>query len=168
MKLIKYPDPILSTKCAEVVNGDEKTSEILNEMSQKLYEWSGAGLAAPQVGILKRMVAIDIRETPSQLYKLINPQIVWKSEKMIESNEGCLSLPILRVEILRHESVVVEYLDDNFVKRRVTANGFLSCCLQHELDHLDGILYIDRLSKLKKSRAIKKFEKLQMEEQGEK
>lgn len=163
MELIKYPNPILSQKCAEVEVGASGVSEILDEMSKKLYEWEGAGLAAPQVGILKRIVVIDIREEPPHLYKLINPKITRKSEEMVESNEGCLSLPILREMVFRHASVTVEYLDENFKEKQIEATGFLSCCLQHELDHLDGVLYIDRLSKFKRSRAIKEFYKLQEE-----
>ncbi|MDR2645865.1 MAG: peptide deformylase [Holosporaceae bacterium] len=162
MELIKYPDPVLFQKCPDAEMSDE-TASLLNEMSQKLYEWEGAGLAAPQVGILKRMVVIDIRETPQRLYKLINPRINWKSEEMVESNEGCLSLPLLRDKISRHESVVVEYFDENFEKQEIHTTGFLSCCLQHELDHLNGILFINRLSKLKRSRALRRFKKLQSE-----
>ncbi|MDR1982486.1 MAG: peptide deformylase [Holosporaceae bacterium] len=167
MELIKYPNPILSKKCTNVEIGDPEILDVLNMMSQKLYEWEGAGLAAPQVGILKRVVVIDIRSEPKRLYKLINPKIIWKSEEMVESQEGCLSLPILKDTILRHESVGVEYLDEKFQRQEVTATGFLSCCMQHELDHLDGILYIDHLSKLKKSIAIKRFNKLQEEKNHE-
>jgi peptide deformylase len=163
MELRKYPDPILSKKCAAVREGDPELSRILEEMSQKLYEWEGAGLAAPQVGILKRMAVIDIRTEPKTLYKLVNPEIVWASEDMAESEEGCLSLPVLRAKIMRYESVVVYYRDENFAEREICASGFLSCCLQHELDHLDGVLYTDHLSKLKRKRALREFERLQTE-----
>jgi peptide deformylase len=163
MELLEYPNPVLFKKCAEVKAGDPEAFQILDEMSKKLYEWNGAGLAAPQIGVLKKIVAIDIRDEPKRLYKMINPKVVWKSEELVESNEGCLSLPLLRETIIRHESVVVEYLDENFARQEVHAEGFLACCLQHELDHLDGVLYIDHLSKLKRSRALKKFKKLQEE-----
>ncbi|MDR2157694.1 MAG: peptide deformylase [Holosporaceae bacterium] len=161
MKLLTYPNPILSQKCSDVEEGDPEACSILEEMSKKLYEWEGAGLAAPQIGILKKIVVIDVREEPQRLYKLINPKIVQKSEEMVESREGCLSLPLLREVVLRSQSVTVEYLDEKFIKRTIQATGFLSFCLQHELDHLDGVLYIDRLSRLKKSSAIRKFKKLQ-------
>jgi peptide deformylase len=167
MKLIEYPDLILSKKCVPVEVGDCKVAELLTEMTEKLYEWKGAGLAAPQIGVLKRMTVVDVRDTPSCLYKLINPKIIWKSEEMVESNEGCLSLPLLRETILRHESITVEYMDENFEKCEVHATGFFSCCLQHELDHLDGVLFIDHLSKLKRSRAISRFKKLQLDKQAE-
>ncbi|MDR2782189.1 MAG: peptide deformylase [Holosporaceae bacterium] len=161
MKLRIYPDPILSKSCAEVRIGDSKIPAILDEMAQKLYKWEGAGLAAPQVGIMGRVVVIDIRDEPKKLYKLVNPKITWKSDEIVESNEGCLSLPILRKTIKRYESVVMEYFDENFEKKEIYATGFLSCCLQHELDHLDGILYIDHLSRLKKARALSEFKKIQ-------
>jgi peptide deformylase len=164
MELIKYPNPILSQKCADVKIGDSKILDMLNAMSKKLYEWEGAGLAAPQVGVLKRAIVIDVRSEPQCLYKLINPRIIWKSEEMIESKEGCLSLPTLRDTVWRHESITVEYLDENFKKQEINAMEFLSCCLQHELDHLDGVLYIDRLSRLKRSLAIKRFNKSQEKE----
>lgn len=167
MELKIYPDLVLSKKCEDVELGDTSVIDILNQMSEKLYEWQGAGLAAPQVGILKKLVVIDIRDEPPTLYKMINPKIIWKSEELVDSKEGCLSLPKLRETVVRHEKVKVEYYDENFEKKILDGDGFLSCCLQHELDHLDGKLYIDRLSKLKRSRSIKKFKKLQTEEDEE-
>jgi peptide deformylase len=161
MELKKYPDTVLSMKCAEVEIGDVSVCKILEEMSHKLYEWEGAGLAASQVGILKRIVVIDIRTEPKKLYKLINPKLVWISEDIVISEEGCLSLPLLREKIERYDSIVVHYYDENFVEREICASGFLSCCLQHELDHLDGVLYIDHMSKFRRSHAIRKFKKLQ-------
>ncbi len=162
MELRIYPDPILSKKCSDVKIDDHSIKGILNEMADKLYEWNGAGLAAPQVGILKKIVVIDIRDEPSTLYKMINPKIVWySSDSIVESEEGCLSLPVLREKILRYQKVKVEYLNEDFKKSELEAEGFLSFCLQHELDHLEGKLYIDHLSQFKRSRALKKFMKLQ-------
>jgi len=169
MELRLYPDPVLSKKCEDVEISDESAKAVLEEMSKYLYEWNGAGLAAPQVGILKKMVVIDVRDEPAVLYKMINPKIVWHSDEIVESKEGCLSLPILREKIKRYERVTVEYLDENFGKHEITADGFLACCLQHEIDHLSGKLYIDHLSRLRRNFALKKFAKLQKEaaERGE-
>lgn len=167
MKLKIYPDPVLAQKCADVEIGDTSVLSILDEMSKKLYELEGAGLAAPQVGVLKKLVVIDIRDKPSTLYKMINPKIVWVSEEMIDSKEGCLSLPGIRDTVSRHEKVRVEYYDENFEKQTVEGEGFLSCCLQHEIDHLSGKLYIDHLSRLKKNRFLSKFRKLQQEKAEE-
>ena len=169
MELKIYPDPVLAKKCADVEIGDTSVVPILEEMSKKLYEWEGAGLAAPQVGVLKKLVVIDIREEPATLYKMINPKIVWASEELVDSQEGCLSLPKLRETVVRHEKVQVEYFDENFKKQIVEGDGFLSCCLQHEIDHLSGKLYIDHLSRLKKGRFLAKFRKLRKEaEEAEK
>lgn len=164
MELKIYPDPVLAQKCADVEIGDTGVLPILEEMSKKLYEWEGAGLAAPQVGVLKKLVVIDIRTEPATLYKMINPKIVWASKDMIDSKEGCLSLPGLRDTVSRHEKVRVEYFDINFEKQIIEGEEFLACCLQHEIDHLSGKLYIDHLSRLKKSRFLSKFRKLQHEE----
>lgn len=165
MELKIFPDPVLAKKCKDVEIGDASAIAILNEMSEKLYEWEGAGLAAPQVGVLKKLVVIDIRDENSPLYKMINPKITWRSEELIESKEGCLSLPGLRETVERYEKVKVEYFDTNFEKQIIEGEGFLACCLQHELDHLDGRLYIDRLSRLKRSRFVSKFRKLRKEEE---
>lgn len=147
MELKIYPDPILRQKCTDVSPGDPLVSKILEKMSKKLYEWNGVGLAAPQVGILKKIVVIDVGEKTPMLYKMINPKIIRKSQKMIQSIEGCLSLPRVQGIVLRHEKVVVEYLDENFEKKVLEGEGLLSRCIQHELDHLDGKLYIDRVSR---------------------
>jgi peptide deformylase len=166
MELKIYPNPVLSMKCSDVQKGDSKISGILDEMAKKMYEWNGVGLAAPQVGILKRIVVADIRTEPQTIYKLINPEIVWTSEDIVESEEGCLSLPFLKEKIERYDSIAVQYLDENFKEQEILASGFLSCCLQHELDHLDGTLYIDHLSKFRKARALRKFKRLQEENSG--
>jgi peptide deformylase len=164
MELLKYPNPILYKKCTEALVLNSEIKLLIKEMSEKLYEWNGIGLAAPQVGISKRIVLIDIREEPSILRILINPTVIWKSEETIESEEGCLSIPLLRKTILRHALITVEYLDETFSKKTIEkADGLLSCCLQHEIDHLDGRLYIDHLSRLGRARAIREFKKLQKE-----
>lgn len=157
MELKIYPDPILKQICSDVKIGDDSVNLILEEMTSKLYEWNGAGLAAPQVGISKKMVVIDIRDEPATLFKMINPKIINKSEELIESHEGCLSLPMLRETVLRHEHVTVAYLDENFKEKELTARGFLSCCLQHEIDHLHGKIYLDRLNKIKRNLALQRF-----------
>jgi peptide deformylase len=168
MELFKYPNPILRKKCKEISVFDSEIKSIIREMSEKLYEWNGVGLAAPQVGISKRIVVIDIREEPSILRVLINPNIIWKSEEMIESEEGCLSLPLLHKIIMRYASVTVECFDENFSKKTIEkATGLLSFCLQHEIDHLDGCLYIDHLSRLGRARAIREFKKLQKDAEQE-
>ena len=168
MDLRIFPDSVLAKKCEDVEIGDPNAKAILDEMAEKMYEWHGAGLAAPQVGISKKFVVIDVRDNPSTLYKMINPKIIWASEdELVESEEGCLSLPELRETVIRFARVKVEYLDENFNPQVLDADDFLACCVQHELDHLDGKLYIDRLSRLKRNLAVKKFKKLQEEQEFE-
>ncbi len=164
MELKIYPDSALTQECLDVRIGDTSVLPILEEMSKKLYEWEGVGLAAPQVGILKKLVVIDIRTEPTKLYKMINPKIVWASDDMMGSKEGCLSLPGLREMVIRHNRVLVEYFDENFEKKTIEGEDLMSFCLQHEIDHLSGKLYIDRLSRFKKSRFLEKFRKLHQEE----
>ncbi len=167
MELKIYPNPVLAQKCEDVEIGDVSVLPILEEMSKKLYEWEGAGLAAPQVGVLKKLIVIDIRAEPATLYKMINPKIVWASEEMMDSKEGCLSLPGIRDVITRHEKVRVEYFDTNFEKQTIEGEEFLACCLQHEIDHLSGRLYIDHLSRLKRNRFLSRFKKLQKKKEEE-
>jgi peptide deformylase len=161
MELLEYPNPVLGEKSSEVLSLDDGTVDFIKQMFEKLYEWNGIGLAAPQVGVSKRIVVVDIRSNPRVSHTLINPKIIWKSEEIIKSREGCLSLPLLHGVVMRHKSVSVEYLDETFVPRTIKeTTGLLACCLQHEIDHLDGYLYVDRMSKLGRHRAIKRFEKL--------
>ncbi|GHU20592.1 peptide deformylase 2 [Alphaproteobacteria bacterium] len=160
MELVIYPNAVLSKKCKEVEIGDMETVALFEGMFTILYEFDGAGLVAPQIGISKKIVAIDLRNE-RDIYKMINPKIVWKSDELMESTEGCLSIPMLRDTVIRHAKVSVEYLDENFQKCFINeAEGYLAVCLQHELDHLDGKVYIDRLSRLKRSKAIKRYKKL--------
>jgi peptide deformylase len=158
--IVMYPDPILSQRCAAVAIGDGTALSVLDKMLEYMYRANGGGLAAPQIGVLKRLVVIDTRKEPRTVYKLINPKIVWASDTLIESKEGCLSLPLLQAKIIRHEFVSVEYLNESFQPSYIeNADGYLSVCLQHELDHLDGKLYIDRLSRIKRANAIRRFKR---------
>jgi peptide deformylase len=164
MELLQYPNSILFRKCADVEIGDPAVVDLVKLMEKKLYEWNGVGLAASQIGILKKIAVIDLREEPRVLYVLINPRIIWRSMETEESNEGCLSLPLLRETILRHKSITLEYLNEAFMPKSIKrAEGLLSFCIQHEVDHLNGHLFIDHMSKLARSRAVQKFKKLREE-----
>lgn len=164
MKIIKYPNPVLSKKCQEVTEFNAEIVSTLNEMYNIMYDGNGIGLAAPQVGISKRMIVVDIRnEEAPQVFKMINPKIIRKSSDMVESEEGCLSLPGIRATIVRYEWVDVAYIDENFKEQVVKADDLLAICLQHELDHLDGKLYIDRLKRNEKSKIIKEYNRKKME-----
>lgn len=153
-----YPDEVLFKPCEKVENGDPKAKHILDNMEQKLAETDGGvGLAAPQVGISQRLVVINLGEGTGHKYRLINPRITWKSPEQSLSMEGCLSIPDVHAFVPRHEKVKVVYQNDNFEQKTLEADGFLACCLQHELDHLDGKLYIDYLPPKAKTLILKKY-----------
>ena len=163
LKIIELPNPILRQISQEVDGVDTDTKKLLADMLETMYEANGAGLAAPQVGILKRMVVIDAArkgEVPTP-YKMVNTKIVWHSDEMQECQEGCLSIPNQYAPVQRFLAVKVEYLDENGKPCILEAEGFLAVAVQHELDHLDGIVFIDHLSKLRQKMMIKKQEKRQ-------
>jgi peptide deformylase len=159
MNLIKYPNPLLSQKSQRVEIGDPTVPAILTEMVTKMYEWNGVGLAGPQVGISKRIIVVNILN-PDILYKMINPEIVEKSDQLRVFAEGCLSIPLVRAEVMRHEYVKVEYYDCDYQKQTIEATGLMATCLQHEIDHLDGILFIHKLDKLERAWLLRQSRRL--------
>ena len=166
LKLYEYPDENLRKKCEKVSIIDDELRKLLDDMLETMYLDKGCGLAAPQVGISKRIVVIDPNPSDEDLSArqpmyLVNPEIIWRSDEMISFNEGCLSLPDQRADVERHERIRVRYLDYNGKEQELLADDILSIILQHEIDHLYGILYIDRISRLKRSRILKKLEKFQ-------
>ncbi len=171
MKVYEYPHPILKQKAEKVEKVDDNLRRLLDDMLETMYQAVGVGLAAPQVGISKRIVVIDAERDdegnkPGNPLYLINPEIIEKSEEKVCGEEGCLSVPEQRAEVERFAWVKVRYLDYNGEPREMLADDFLAIVVQHELDHLDGILYIDRISRLKRSMLLKKLQKMR-EEKGE-
>ena len=168
LKLYEYPDEVLRQKCERVSKIDDELRKFLDDMLETMYVDKGCGLAAPQVGVTKRIIVLDPNPSDEDLSArrpmyLINPEIIWRSEEKVLFNEGCLSLPDQRAEVERHERVRVHYIDYNGKEREILADELLAIILQHEIDHLDGILYIDHLSRLKRSRLLKKLEKFREE-----
>lgn len=158
--IVEYPSPVLLRECENVAIGDTEASLIFRELEKKLYEdESCVGLAAPQIGVSKKIVVIDIKEGGNHLYRLINPKIASHSKEMSFSPEGCASMPGVYANVLRYNSVIVEYMDHNFQTQSVKANGLLAFCLQHEIDHLHGKMFIDRLSASERAQIVKKYEK---------
>ena len=158
-KILIEPDPILRKKCSPLEKVDDQTRKLMKDMLKTMYEAPGIGLAAIQIGILKRIVVIDIskdEEKKSPLF-LINPEITFRSKKTSVYEEGCLSLPGQFAEIERPAECHLKYLDFDGKTKELKADGLLSTCIQHEVDHLNGILFIDYLSKLKKNMIIKKL-----------
>jgi peptide deformylase len=160
-KIVIEPDPILRKESKPVEKVDDELRRLLDDMLETMYAAPGIGLAAVQVGILKRLIVIDIskdKDKKEPLF-LINPKITSKSKQTSTYEEGCLSLPGHFAEIERPAECQVKFIDYNGKKKEIKADGLLSTCIQHEVDHLDGVLFIDYLSKLKKDMIIKKLVK---------
>jgi len=158
--IITVPDPLLKSISKPVDKINNEIKILINDMFETMYNAPGIGLAAVQIGIPLRVVVIDISKGDEKKpYFFVNPNIVWRSDKTSTYEEGCLSIPNQFAEIERPESCRVEYLDVNNQKKEIEASGLLSTCIQHEIDHLNGILFIDYLSKLKKNMIIKKVTK---------
>ena len=164
-KILIEPDPILRKISAPLEKVDKHTRKLMDDMLETMYEAPGIGLAAVQVGVLKRLIVIDISkgEQEKNPLFLINPEITFKSSKTSIFEEGCLSLPGHFAEIERPAECHLKYLDYNGKEKKLTAEGILATCIQHEIDHLDGVLFIDYLSKLKKDMIIKKLKKQKKE-----
>ena len=157
--IVIEPDPILRKKSEKLEKVDDEVKKLLDEMLETMYAAPGIGLAAVQVGILKRLIVIDVSKDKEKKNPLclINPEIILKSKNASVYEEGCLSLPGHFAEIERPAECKVKYIDYNEKKKEITAKGLLSTCIQHEVDHLNGILFIDYLSKLKKDMIVKKL-----------
>lgn len=164
LEIITLPDRKLRMASKPVEHIDDETRRFLDDMLETMYEAPGIGLAAIQVGVPRRLVTIDCarREDeeaePDPLF-LINPEILWSSDDRSVHEEGCLSIPDYFAEVERPASVGVGFLDRNGKRQEIEANGVLAVCIQHEIDHLNGTLFIDHLSKLKRDMVIKKFTK---------
>ena len=163
--IVIEPDPILRKKSDILEKVDDELRILLDDMLETMYSAPGIGLAAVQIGILKRLIVIDIskdKEKKNPIF-LINPEIISKSKNTSIYEEGCLSLPGHFAEIERPEECQIKYIDYEGKKNEMKANGLLATCIQHEIDHLNGILFIDYLSKLKKDMIVKKLVKQKKE-----
>ena len=160
-KIVIEPDPILRKKSEILEKVDDELRKLLDDMLETMYSAPGIGLAAVQVGILKRLIVIDVskeKDKKNPLF-LINPEIISKSENTSTHEEGCLSLPGHFAEIERPAECHIKYINYEGKEKEIKASGLLSTCIQHEVDHLNGILFIDYLSKLKKDMIVKKLVK---------
>jgi len=164
-KIVTIPDPILKKKSLPIKNVDLSVKKLMDDMLETMYAAPGIGLAAVQVGVLKRVVVIDLSKKEEKKTPLffVNPEIISTSEEQVSYEEGCLSIPNQFAEIKRPNRCHVKYLDYNGKKKDLKADGLLATCIQHEIDHLNGILFIDYLSKLKKDLILKKVIKQKKE-----
>ncbi len=161
-KIITIPDPQLRLLSKPVASIGKDVLALADDMLETMYEAPGIGLAAIQIGVPERVVVIDLarKEEPKNPMVFINPEIIGRGEEMNVYEEGCLSIPEYYEEVTRPATVKVRYLDRAGKTQEIDADGLLATCLQHEIDHLDGRLFIDHLSKLKRDRVMKKFTKL--------
>ena len=161
LEILTVPDPRLRQQCQRVEVVDDGIRQLMDDMLETMYAAPGIGLAAIQVGVAKRIVVIDVSkddEARKPLF-LVNPEVVWTSEEARVYEEGCLSVPEYYDEVERPERCRVRHLDRDGKEQELEADGLLAVCVQHEIDHLNGRLFIDHLSKLKRDRVVKKFSK---------
>jgi peptide deformylase len=159
--IITLPDKRLRLVSEPVKRIDADIRKLIDDLFATMYDAPGIGLAAIQIGVPKRVITLDLskKEDNHEPQVLINPEIVWTSDETGKYEEGCLSIPEYYEEVERPAAVKVKYLDRDGKAREIEAKGLLATCLQHEIDHINGILFIDHLSKLKRDRVIKKFAK---------
>ena len=161
LPIITAPDPRLKIKARPVPAVDDKVRRLMDDMLDTMYGAIGIGLAAPQVGQSSRVIVLDVGrdgEKPQPL-QLANPEILWRSPELTTGNEGCLSLPEHYAEVTRPAKIRLRYLDYQNEIREIEASGLLAMCLQHEIDHLDGVLFVDHISSLKRGMILRKLAK---------
>jgi peptide deformylase len=161
LAIIVAPDPRLKRPAEPVARVDREVRRLMDGMLDAMHGANGIGLAAPQVGVLKRVVVIDVSQPdqPADPLCMADPEIIWLAEERIAGEEGCLSLPDHFAEVIRPRAVCVRYRDVDDVVREREADGLLAKCIQHEIDHLDGVLFVDHLSALKRGIILRKLGK---------
>ncbi len=162
--ILIHPDPRLKKPCDPVAEVTAELSQLASDMLETMYEAPGIGLAAPQIGVMKRMIVMDcIKEGPPEPMVLLNPEVTWSSEDLSSYEEGCLSIPDQYAEVKRPAIVKVRWMDLTGAEQERQFEGLWATCVQHEIDHLDGKLFIDYLGPLKRQMITRKMEKLKRE-----
>lgn len=164
LNIIHFPDPRLHKVAKPVEAVDARIKQLVKDMAQTMYEAPGIGLAATQVDVHERVIVIDLSEDQTDLRVLINPEIVWASDEVQIYEEGCLSVPGVYDEVKRASAIKVTALDEEGQKHTFEADGLLAVCIQHEIDHLNGKVFVERLSTLKQSRIRTKLTKQKREQ----
>jgi len=162
LPIITAPDPRLKLKAKPVAAVDAEVRRLMDDMLETMYAAPGIGLAAPQVGVLRRVLVVDAAgedQTPRPM-RIANPQILWRSEELATYNEGCLSLPEHYADVARPAKIRLRYVDHENELREIDVDGLLATCIQHEMDHLEGVLFVDHLSALKRGIILRKLAKL--------
>ena len=164
LNILRYPDPRLHTVARPVTEVDERIARLVDDMIETMYASEGIGLAATQVDVHERVIVIDVSEERNAPLVLINPVLSWASTERHVNEEGCLSVPGIYDNVERFDAVKVTALDQEGVSRTIDADGILAVCIQHEMDHLLGKVFVEYLSPLKRNRIKTKMLKLQREE----
>ena len=167
LTILRYPDPRLHTRARLVEAVDERIRRLVDDMQETMRDADGVGLAATQVDVHERVIVIDTSEARNELHVLINPVLVERSEEMVLGDEGCLSVPETYDKVRRHARVTVRALDRDGRERDLAAEGLLAVCIQHEMDHLEGKVFVEYLSPLKRSRIRARMLKQAREAQRE-
>jgi peptide deformylase len=160
-EILIAPDPRLKVKARPVDKVDVKVRKLMDDMLETMYAAPGIGLAAPQLGEAVQVIVVDVARDgePRQPLRMANPEVVWASDERVPAEEGCLSLPDQFAEVTRPAEVKVRYLDHENEIRELHAKGLLAVCVQHEMDHLKGVLFVDHLSTLRRSMILRKLTK---------
>jgi peptide deformylase len=166
LPILCYPDPKLHTVAKPVAAVDARITTLIADMFETMYDAKGIGLAATQVNVHERLIVMDISEGRDVPLVLINPKIIWTSPEMHLNEEGCLSVPGIYDGVKRHDAVKVEALDGDGENRLIEADGLLAVCIQHEMDHLMGKVFVEYLSPLKRNRIKTKLIKAQREDRA--
>ncbi len=166
LRIYHYPEPVLKQKAAPVKVFDDALRQLAADMAETMYAAPGVGLAAPQVGVSRRLIVLDCtpKDEPRRLLPAVNPEIVVREGEVCEE-EGCLSVPEYYAKVTRNAKVQVRFFDLHGELQEIEADGLWAICLQHEIDHLNGILFVDHLSPLKKTLFRKKYKKIQEQQQ---
>lgn len=170
LPIVEVPDPRLRAVCEPVAEITDETRAFIADLFDSMYAARGIGLAAPQVGVLRRIMVIDLQEREGEEegedaepvrnpHAFINPEIVWESDELSTYNEGCLSIPEQYAEVQRPARCRIRWRDEQGEAREAEFDGLMSTCVQHEIDHLNGVLFIDHISRLKRDMVLKKLAK---------
>ena len=161
LPIIVAPDPRLKVKAKAVTRVDDATRKLMDDMLETMYAAPGVGLAAPQVGAARRVIVLDVAregEKPQPM-RIANPELLWVSDELMSASEGCLSLPEHYADVERPKAIKLRYIDYENEIRELDAEGLLATCIQHEMDHLDGVLFVDHLSAVKRGIILRKLAK---------
>lgn len=163
LEILHYPDPRLHTVAKPVEQIDDRIRQLVKDMAETMYNAPGIGLAATQINVHERVIVIDLSDQQNSLLVLINPEITWRSDEVQSYEEGCLSVPGIFETVKRAAEIKVKAFDENGKEQLIEADGLLAVCIQHELDHLAGKVFVEKLSTLKQSRIKTKLQKQKRE-----